>query len=179
MIDGTMNVRILLLIVVCLFSSPLPPSPGTHTQHASRPTTLPTFVSSAQPAAAQHGIQPSAPHLRWAPTATENAAARASTGARMAVVVAAVAVTVVHVALMIMLQQYQTTLTTRAPSVKMVTVTSTPRIVQLARIARIAATAVRLSVQVGIGTLRTVHLAAALLGVTQVQHLTSAAKAWG
>lgn len=161
------DVRILLLIII-----------PRHTHaHTHNTTTLPTFVSSAQPAVARHGNQPSAPHPRWAPTATENAAVHASTGARVAVVVAAAAaVTVVHVALTIMLQQHQTT---RAPTAKMVTVTSTPIIVQLGRIARIAATAAHLSVQVGIGTLQTVHLAAALLGVTRVQHLTSAAKAWG
>lgn len=50
--------------------------------------------------------------------------------------------------------------------------------VQLALIALIAATVARLFVQVGIGTLPTAHRAAAYLGATQVQHLTSAAKTW-
>ena len=89
------------------------------------------------------------------------------------VVVVAAAMTA-RIALMIMLQHHQTTC---APTVKTVNATSRS-IVQLARTVLIAATADRLSVQVGIGTLLTAHHAAAFLGATP-QHLTSAANTWG
>lgn len=132
------------------------------------------FITSAQAAAALHGIQPSAHRLQWGQTATANAAALHTTGAKMRNKLEAAAA--LAVAWMIIFPSRQTI---RAHLAMMVTAPNPTTALQ-GLIARTAAPAeVRLHVLAGTGILPVAHLAAANRGATRALLLRLAAKTWG
>lgn len=118
---------------------------------------------SAQPAAAPRGIQRSAHRRQWGQTATGNAAALHSTGAKVQQAEAAAALVV----WMITFLRRQTI---RARSATIMHATR-PTTALPGLIARIAATAVRPLALTGTGTLLIAHRAAAHCGATLALHL--------